>query len=205
MIQKIIKKKEKISFVCNEAYRQFVDVGIGNFSLNQFISSLNMSKGQFYYYFPTKDQLIFQVMSQKSSEIMESSLATYKDTKTFMDKINLLFAIYLNQEKYYTDFKKLIIDSLHIYINTNDIEIKKFNNYTYNTFFTIIEDLLDEEIKKGYFIQSARKFAKAICATADGMFMHSLMIEDYDLAEELSNYFIEIEKLLQVKKGELLI
>ena len=51
---KIINKEEKIDYICNEAYKVFVEIGIDGFSLNKFIIDINMSKGQFYHYFSTK-------------------------------------------------------------------------------------------------------------------------------------------------------
>lgn len=46
---KIVNFDEKVDFICEKAYEEFWN-GVNNFSLNKFIESLNMSKGQFYYY-----------------------------------------------------------------------------------------------------------------------------------------------------------
>ena len=192
---KIINKEEKINFICDEAYKVFIDAGIDEFSLNKFILDINMSKGQFYHYFSTKEQLVFQVMSKKTFELFDLTLKEYKNKKTFIEKLNLLFAIYINDEDCYIDFKKLIIDTMHLYINSNNREIREFNNTMYQTIFTILEEIFDEEIQKGNFHKNSKPIAKSICATADGMFLQSLMVENYDLKTELTNYFLEIEKL----------
>ena len=42
------------------------------------------------------------------------------------------------------------------------------------------------------------RLAKSLCATADGMFLLSVMIENYDLKTQLTNYFLEIEKLSKI-------
>ncbi len=192
---KTVNREEKINFICDEAYKMFVDIGIDNFSLNQFIININMSKGQFYHYFSTKNQLIYQVMSKKTFELNNHIAKEYKNKKTFIEKLNLLFAIYINDEDYYSDFQKLIIDTMHLYINSNDPEIREFNNTMYQSIFTILEQIFDEEITKGNFNKNSKSMAKSICATADGMFLQSLMVENYDLKTELTNYFLEIEKL----------
>jgi TetR/AcrR family transcriptional regulator, transcriptional repressor for nem operon len=190
-----INKEEKINFICDEAYKIFISTGIDDFSLNQFIANLNMSKGQFYHYFPTKEQLIYQVMSKKAFELNAHILKEYKEKKSFLEKLHLLFAVYINEKDCYVDFKKLIIDTMHLYINSNDDEIKEFNNTMYQTIFTILEQIFDEEIEKGNFHKKSKPIAKSICATADGMFLQSLMLKNYDLKTELTNYFLEIEKL----------
>lgn len=194
---KIVNKEEKIDYICEEAYKVFVEVGIDDFSLNKFITDINMSKGQFYHYFSTKEQLIYQVMSKKTFELINKINEKYKYEENYMNKINLIFEIYLNEEQAYKDLRKLYIHTLHMYINSNDDEIKKFNNDLYKNIFNSLEQLFDDEIAKGNFNQDSKNLAKSLCATADGMFLLSVMIENYDLKTQLTNYFLEIEKLLK--------
>lgn len=196
---KIVNKEEKIDYICEEAYKVFVDVGIDEFSLNKFITDINMSKGQFYHYFSTKEQLIYQIMSRKTSELINNTLKNYEYKNNFFEKLNLIFEIYLNEDKYYNDLRKLYIDTLHMYITSSVDEIKEFNNNLYKSIFNSLEQLFDEEIEKNNFHQNSKKLAKSICSTADGMFLQSVMIENYDLKIELTNYFLEIEELLKRK------
>ena len=44
---KIVNSNEKIDFICEKAYEEFIKNGVNSFSLNKFIESLNMSKGNF--------------------------------------------------------------------------------------------------------------------------------------------------------------
>ncbi len=196
---KIVNKEEKIDYICDEAYKVFVEIGIDDFSLNKFITDINMSKGQFYHYFSTKEQLIYQVMSKKAFELINNTIEKYKYEENYMNKINLIFDIYLNEEQAYKDLRKLYINTLHMYITSNDDEIKEFNNNLYKNIFDSLEQLFDDEIAKGNFHANSKNLAKSICATADGMFLQSVMIENYDLKIELTNYFLEIEELLKKK------
>ena len=86
---KIIDKEDKIKFICDEAYKIFVKYGIEKFSLNKFIININMSKGQFYHYFSTKEQLVYQVMSKKTYELINYTLEEYNHQKEY----NLLYLI----------------------------------------------------------------------------------------------------------------
>ena len=196
---KIINKEEKIKFICDEAYKVFVKVGIDEFSLNKFIAEINMSKGQFYHYFKTKEELIYQVISKKTFELVNNIKEEYENKKSFIDKLNLIFKLYLNDEEYYKDLRKLYIDTLHMYIISNNDEIKESNNNDYKDIYNILEQIFEEEIEQGNFIKDSINLAKSICATADGMFLQSLMVDNYDLKLELTNYFIELEKLLKKK------
>ncbi|MCK9337147.1 MAG: TetR/AcrR family transcriptional regulator [Arcobacteraceae bacterium] len=196
---KLINREERIKLICDEAYKAFVKVGIDNFSLNKFIIDIKMSKGQFYHYFTTKEQLIYQVISEKTFELIHNIKEEYKNRKLFTDKLNLIFALYLNDEEYYRDLRKLYIDTLHMYIISDNDEIKEANNNDYKSIYNILEQLFEEEIEKGNFQKDSISLAKSIYATADGMFLQSLMVNNYDLKLELSNYFLEIEKLLKKK------
>ncbi len=196
---KIVNKEEKTNYICDEAYKVFIEVGIDEFSLNKFISDINMSKGQFYHYFSTKEQLIYQVISQKTLELINTIKEEYPSKKLFIDKLNLIFSLYLNDEDYYSNLRKLYIDTLHMYIVSNNEEIKEANNQDYKIIFNVLEELFQEEIEQGNFQKDSINLAKSICATADGMFIQSLMISNFDLKVELSNYFLEIEKLLKKK------
>jgi AcrR family transcriptional regulator len=195
---KIVNKEEKIDYICEKAYKVFVDIGIDDFSLNKFISEIKMSKGQFYHYFSTKEQLIYQVMSKKSFELMNHIKEKYEYEESYIHKINLIFEIYLNEEKSYKDLRKLYINTLHMYITSNDDEIKEFNTNLYKTLFNTLEQLFDDEIQKGNFRPDSKNLAKSLCATADGMFLLSVMLENYDLKTQLTNYFLEIEKLSKI-------
>lgn len=196
---KIINKEEKIKFICDEAYKVFVKVGIDEFSLNKFIAEINMSKGQFYHYFKTKEELIYQVISKKTFELVNNIKEEYENKKSFIDKLNLIFLLYLNDEEYYKDLRKLYIDTLHMYIISNNDEIKESNNNDYKDIYNVLKQIFEEEIEQGNFTKDSIHLAKSICATADGMFLQSLMVDNYNLKLELTNYFIELEKLLKKK------
>ena len=196
---KIINKEEKIKFICDEAYKVFVKVGIDEFSLNKFIAEINMSKGQFYHYLKTKEELIYQVISKKTFELVNNIKEEYENKKSFIDKLNLIFSLYLNDEEYYKDLRKLYIDTLHMYIISNNDEIKESNNNDYKDIYNVLKQIFVEEIEQGNFTKDSIHLAKSICATADGMFLQSLMVDNYNLKLELTNYFIELEKLLKKK------
>lgn len=195
---KIVNKDEKIDYICEEAYKVFVDIGIYEFSLNKFISDINMTKEQFYHYFSTKEQLIYQVMLKKSLEIMNNIKEKYKYEESYMYKINLIFEIYLNEEKSFSDLKKLYINTFLMYLTLSDDEIKLFNNSIYKNIFDSLEQIFDDEIQKRNFHPDSKKLVKSLCARANGMFLLSVKIENYDLKTQLTNYFLEIEKLSKI-------
>ena len=65
-MSKVLDKKE---YICKKAYAELTKNGINQFSLNKFISMIDMSKGQFYYYFKTKEDLICKTIDTKCYEM----------------------------------------------------------------------------------------------------------------------------------------
>ena len=68
---KIVDKEQMRLDICLHAYNKCIEEGYENFSLNQFILSMNMSKGQFYHYFKSKEELIFAAIEARSYEILK--------------------------------------------------------------------------------------------------------------------------------------
>ena len=93
---KIVNSDEKINFICDRAYEEFIKNGVNSFSLNKFIESLNMSKGQFYHYFKNKEELIFEVIDRKSEIFFINAEIRINKAQTFFEKLLALFSFYLD-------------------------------------------------------------------------------------------------------------
>ena len=57
----VVNQEEKIELICQKAYDEFIQNGIENISLNQLITNIGISKGQFYHYFKTLRNLKIKV------------------------------------------------------------------------------------------------------------------------------------------------
>lgn len=198
MAQKV-KLEDKTQFICEKAYEMFVQNGIRNFSLNKFIESLNMSKGQFYYYFKTKEALIYEVIRRKSDEMLKYVAQDIKTKETFLDKLLAFFASYtdFNTDLMYADLDKVIHDTFVLYMNVENEYIKQINLDFYEVTYTYVEAIFEEMIDNGYLKPDANKWLKSLIATADGMYFHSMIKEDYDLKNVLSEYLVMLDTLLK--------
>lgn len=195
---KIVDSDAKAHDICEQAYNELLNVGINNFSLNKFIVSLKMSKGQFYYYFATKEALIFEVIHQKSYKLVETTMANVKMKKTFLEKLFAFFSYYIddtNQES--LDLYKLIQESLYVYVNTQHTTITQINSDMYAYLYRTLDAIFEEMIDNGYLKQEAKEFQKSLISTADGMYFQSLFLANFDLKTTLSNYLATFDKLLK--------
>ena len=195
---KIVNSNEKIDFICEKAYEEFIKNGVNNFSLNKFIESLNMSKGQFYHYFKTKEELVFEVIDRKSEKFFVNTEKEIKEAETFLEKLLALFSFYLvlsaPENK---PFDKFMKDTFYMYLNIENEFIKQKNAECYDYLFNTTNEIFDEMIAKKTFNENAKKFISSLIATADGMYLQSITLENYNLKENLIDYIKMLDELLK--------
>ncbi|RXJ66204.1 TetR family transcriptional regulator [Halarcobacter ebronensis] len=195
---KIVNFDEKIDFICEKAYDEFIKNGVNNFSLNKFIESLNMSKGQFYYYFKTKEELIFEVINKKSEKFFIEMEKKIEEANTFYKKLLALFSIYLDlSAPENIPFDKLMKDTFYMYLNVENKFIKQKNAECYDYLFSVTNGIFDDMIAKKVLKKSAKKFIPSLIATADGMYLQSMILENYDLKKNLMEYIKILDGLLK--------
>lgn len=195
---KIVNSNEKIDFICEKAYEEFIKNGVNSFSLNKFIESLNMSKGQFYHYFKTKEELVFEVIDRKSEKFFVNTEKEIKEAQTFLEKLLALFSFYLvlsaPENK---PFDKFMKDTFYMYLNIENEFIKQKNTECYDYLFNTTNEIFDEMIAKKTLNENAKKFIPSLIATADGMYLQSITLENYNLKENLIDYIEMLDELLQ--------
>lgn len=195
---KIVNTEEKVAQICELAYSEFIEVGVDNFSLNSFMSSLKMSKGQFYHYFKTKDDLTFEVIKRKSHSLINHAMGEIEKQTSFRGKVFKFFAHYLDDsDPAYQLCNKIVNDILHMYLNSKNPKIREFNEEIYATMFGIIDGIFNDEIAKKGLPSEYKKYAKIAFAVSDGMYVRSLMLDSFDFKKELSDYLNDIIKIFE--------
>lgn len=195
---KIVNSDEKIDFICEKAYEEFIKNGVNNFSLNKFIESINMSKGQFYHYFKTKEELIFEVIDKKSESFFVDIEIRINEAETFKNKLLALFSFYLDlSNPKNKPFDKFMKDTFYMYLNVENEFIKQKNAECYDYLFNITNKIFDDMIEKNRLKNNSKKFIPSLIATTDGMYLQSIILENYDLNKNLIDYIELLDDLLQ--------
>lgn len=201
-MSKTLNKIDKKEYICEKAYEELIKNDINKFSLNKFIGLIGMSKGQFYYYFKTKEELICQVIDTKCLEVFNYKYEQTKVKPRFLDKMFTFFSFFIEEsDPKFVEVGKLLKDTFHLYINTNNQNIQEINRNFYYLLLGHIEDIIEEMISNDYLKEEARKFPRSIIATADGMYLHSLMDNNFDIKTHFIEYLISLDELLQ-KNGK---
>ena len=192
---KIVNFDEKVDFICEKAYEEFIKNGVNNFSLNKFIESLNMSKGQFYYYFKTKEELIFEVIDKKAQKIFDDTVKNVAKEKTFYNKLLSLFSFYLGN---CSAEDKLVKDTFYLYLNMKNQYIKQKNDEYYDFIHKIVDEIFNEMIEINYIKKDSKKFIPSLIATADGMYLQAIILENYDIKKNLMDYIDILDECLKI-------
>lgn len=192
----IINQEEKVKEICQKSYEEFLKYGIQNISLNQIITNIGISKGQFYHYFKTKEELIFQVISQKTFELSKLAEDEIKNAKGLFECLKIIFKFYISDDEYFVNMRKLMFETLHIYINSNNPQVKKYNENIYQWLDAKLVEVFQNHTNQFFSIN----FIKSISSTADGMYFRTLADKSFQLQAELLQYFEEISKLASRRK-----
>lgn len=198
---KVVNAEQKIEQICALAYEEFAKNGAEHFSLNAFIASLKMSKGQFYHYFKTKDELAFEVLKRKSQELIKYAKTEVSKKNSFKEKLFEVFAYHLDdQHQEYQTCNRIVNSILHLLLNSTDERVREFNDEIYNTIQNVIDEIFESEITKKNLPSSYKKYAKLVVVVADGMDMQSLSRSNYDLKKELTEYLNDIVQIFENAK-----
>lgn len=195
---KIIDAEEKIRQICEAAYLQFTEQGVNGFSLNNFIISLNMSKGQFYHYFESKEDLAFEVVRHKTEELGNQIEKNIGKEDSLRGKLHRFFECYIDDSnKHYASIDKIIKEILHLYINSDNPKVKAFNEEMYSDMHRILDCIFEEAIQKNKLPKHYIKYSKITIAVADGMYFRHTLVDSFDLKKELSEYLDDIAMMFE--------
>jgi AcrR family transcriptional regulator len=158
---------------------------------------IDMSKGQFYYYFTTKEDLICKTIDTKCYEMFNYKYEQTKLKTNFLEKMTTFFSFFIEEkDPKFIELAKLLKSTFHLYINTENGDIQQLNRNFYYLMLQHIKDMINGLIENGSLKENAQKFPRSIIATADGMYLHSLMDCDYDIKLYFSEYLVAIDELL---------
>ncbi len=120
--------KEKENSIIEAARKRFAHYGFSKVTMDEIASDIDMSKASLYYYFPTKENLFYAVLTQEQNEfikemdgIINTKLSSSQKLITFVNKRLIYFQQFLNigtlsfhtfldtksfYKKYFVDFEE---------------------------------------------------------------------------------------------------
>jgi len=186
------KEKRKLEITL-KAYDMLIETGVDNFSVNNLLEKISMSKGNFYHYFKNKDELFCESLKVAYQNI-SSKIQAEKQPENFEEKLYELYSIYLSKDEEAITYLSLVNQMYYMYSSDKNIYLYSYMQEMYSYIFYSLEQIMKNEIEKGNLKEDILQMIKPIAATADGMLTHSFMLKDYDLQKELKSYISFISK-----------
>jgi AcrR family transcriptional regulator len=181
------KKEKKKHYIVNECYKMIGEIGIHEFSINKLLNKLSMSKGNFYHYFSSQDELFYTMIDVQFGLLNTKYIEPF-DANTFEEELQKLFYIYISKEKEIIEYIDIINQLYPLFSNKENVYMFGFMQEYYKYLFDEIESAMQKGIKQGVLKEEVLSMIKPIAATADGMWTHYFMLEGYDLQGEMKNY-----------------
>ena len=198
MAPKIVDRNKKRLEIIEKTFFYLLENGLSNFSLDSLLKYINISKGNFYHYFKSKDELVHCLMHELTLGFIHSCELKLKNAKNLEEKFEILFEVYLISKKENKDFLRLYKEFLLIYSNQYANKILQLNNKYQEYLNDTIKKAFYEELEKGNIKEDAIKLINSISATVDGLLLYSFILKNFDLNKEVKNYLNSL--ILMIKK-----
>lgn len=190
--------------VVQSAFDLLILNGIANLSVNYMLKELKMTKGGFYYYFKSKDELICEIIDKHVLEILwrkfrqaEDNIIACNSNLTVKEKLKEFYLIIPNpsiiDEKGKILKKYSIKNYLFMLYGLIDKYPKLNDGYKkyYKETRKVLVQILDEGKTQGCVKKNidAENFAELMMAIRDGLFSIYIVNEENCITEKLETSF----------------
>lgn len=186
-------KEERKQLLLRSALECFSKKGYYATSVDDIVAFANLSKGSFYNYFSSKEELFISLLEAQT----ELSLHRLKEKllimKTAVEKLQYIIRLDLpfNEIK-----KKMMRVQLEFWMySTGHPEIKKLLTDRYERVLSVVKEVITMGIETGEFRNDVDpdRAAAMFWALHDGIWIHSIVLDEKKLVE---SKIIEMEKTL---------
>ncbi|MEA4967157.1 hypothetical protein SDC9_115151 [bioreactor metagenome] len=197
--------------VVQSAFDLFILNGVSNLSVNDMLKELKMTKGGFYYYFKSKDELICEIIDKNVLEILwrqfrlaASNSIADNSRLTIKEKLKTFYLIIPNPsiiDEKGQILRKYSIKSYYFMLYELIDKYPKLNEgyiKYYNENLKVLVQILNEGKMRGCIKKEvdAEKFAELIMAIRDGIFSIYMVNDEDCITEKLEASFEVIWKQL---------
>jgi TetR/AcrR family acrAB operon transcriptional repressor len=190
------KKRRDIAVACTEL---LLDKGIKNLTITEIAKTAGIGKGTVYDYFENKEQIVFEII-RNFIEKHHNNLLEQSDKKTSAkQKILYLFDFFLSEYKSYEKHLDVYREYLSVTLSSKFSPMIEFNKECSGFIRNILENIIEEGIKKGEIEEVSRSLIDGIMRAERG-YMVVAWAEGRDLKKEFKEFIDTIFDLIEIKK-----
>jgi AcrR family transcriptional regulator len=199
--------KEHILFT---ALKLILKKGYGNVTMSELVEASGMSKGAFYHYFNSKDQIYHNTLDKYFFSYMESFDLNYNSAKTFKENLFGLFIMFtelakeieslIGPENPMISYYQTILEAS---IRSNDVKIKMIRYYELyidNLTQWITTAQNNREIREDL---NPETMSKHICGLMEGiMIIYSFQTKEKNVEKYFNDIFYQFFELIKKQNFE---
>ena len=162
MNEKIKKSELRRNEILSVAQNMFYQHGYENTSINMIIDALGISKGAFYHYFKSKEDLLDQLADNFTQEILKKMNSILEDEN--LNAIEKLNQVYLQGSIYKAEHFDFILTLVKAVYSDDNIFLRhKFNSKSIEHSLPLMTTILEQGKQEGVFdIEDAAVTARMI-------------------------------------------
>jgi AcrR family transcriptional regulator len=174
--------KDKRQMILDIAARIFSRYGYGKTSLDDIATEAKIAKGTIYYYFPSKEELFINVVSEQARTFMSEIQSKLNEIKGFEEKLSFFMQAPI---RYICNEMPIWLDGLKSIPFNYKEHFEQYRNLNRDKMLNILTGIIKEGIAEG--MVSDRIMAERLCE----------VLNDWFLLGDLSVMVVDFEGLLQ--------
>jgi AcrR family transcriptional regulator len=190
------KKRRDIAVACTEL---LLEKGIKNLTITEIAKTAGIGKGTVYDYFSNKEEIVFEIIRNFIEKHHQNLLSNSDQKTSTKQKILYLFDFFLSEHKPYEKHLDVFREYLSVTLSSKCSPMLEFNRECADFIKNILEDIIEEGIKKGEIKDVSRNLIDGIIKSERG-YMVMAWAEGRDLKKDFKEYMDTLFDLIEIKK-----
>ncbi len=190
------KKRRDIAVACTEL---LLEKGIKDLTITEIAKTAGIGKGTVYDYFSNKEEIVFEIIRNFIEEHHRYLLNQSDKRTSTKQKIFYLFDFFLSEYKSYEKHLVVYREYLSVTLSSKFSPMLEFNKECSGFIRNILEDIIEEGIKKAEIKDVSRNLIDGIMKAERG-YMVIAWAEGRDLRKDFKEYINTLFDLIEIKK-----
>ena len=190
------KKRRDIAVACTEL---LLEKGIKDLTITEIAKTAGIGKGTVYDYFSNKEEIVFEIIRNFIEEHHRYLLSQSDKRTSTKQKIFYLFDFFLSEYKSYEKHLVVYREYLSVTLSSKSNPMLEFNKECSGFIRNILEDIIEEGIKKAEIKDVSRNLIDGIMKAERG-YMVIAWAEGRDLRKDFKEYINTLFDLIEIKK-----
>jgi AcrR family transcriptional regulator len=190
------KKRRDIAVACTEL---LLEKGIKDLTITEIAKTAGIGKGTVYDYFSNKEEIVFEIIRNFIEEHHRYLLSQSDKRTSTKQKIFYLIDFFLSEYKSYEKHLVVYREYLSVTLSSKFSPMLEFNKECSGFIRNILEDIIEEGIKKAEIKDVSRNLIDGIMKAERG-YMVIAWAEGRDLRKDFKEYINTLFDLIEIKK-----